>query len=289
MHDPIETIASVGAFRPRQPRMRRPRVFACLITPLLAVVCACVRTLPADELIFLDGRAVASGGDSILAITKAGTPGVLLRNRETGTLDTLGMGELTSSQHVQWQGGKWYASDVTNGRPSIVVFSADGSVERRVPLEGIASAPHQFAILPDGRIVVEAPDGQLIALKDGESSMFALTQRSPRSGFLVAAKGGVLHAIPDRTITLYNALGRIRWRLEWPWAESAFVADLAVDSQGRPHVLAGQEGREGFVVFGISPETGEVGRWSEEGPYATFVVRPLGDIRPDSAGRWTAP
>ncbi len=266
---------------------RRSRLL--LICLMLAAVIGCTETRPLDELIFLDGRAVAPAGDSVLAITRAGLGGVLLRNQWTGKIDTLGAGNLVSPHHVQWATDKWFVSDVSDGRPAIVVFARDGSRERRIELDGVASAPHQFAVLPDGRIIVESPSGQLLALEGADTSMFALTQQSPRSGFLVAARGGVLHAIPDRTITLYNALGRIRWRLEWPWAESAFVADLAVDSQGRPHVLAGQAGRDGFVVFGISPETGEIGRWSEDGPYATFVVRPLGNIQPDSAGRWIGP
>jgi hypothetical protein len=167
-----------------------------------------------------------------------------------------------------------------------MVFSVAGGLERLIAIDSLVSAPHQFAVLPDGRVVVEAPDGRLLALSGDSVTTFALTPRSERTGLLVAARGGVLHAVPDRAITLYNAQGNIRWRLDWPWNSSAFVADLSVDSQGRPHVLAGEAGRSGFIVFGLLPETGEVGRWSEAGPFATFVVRPLGDIMPDSAYRW---
>ena len=254
---------------------------------LAASLTACNIPGLARDLIFLDGRAVAAAGDSVLAMSVPAVRGLLLRNRRTGKIDTLGAGQLTSPVHFQWARERWYVSDIRDGRPLIVVLSSSGVVERRIELDTIASAPHQFAVLEDGRIVVEAPDSRLIALsEDGAATLFALVQTSPRTGLLIAARGGVLHAVPDRSITLYNSLGKIRWRLDWPWSESTFVADLGIDSQGRPHIIAGQQGRPGFVAFGLSPITGEVVRWSEDGPFATFVVDKLGEIKPDSASNW---
>jgi len=250
------------------------------------ILAACAPASPGAELIFLDGRAATPAGDSIIAMTALGVPGVLLYDRRSHLLDTLGAGELASPAHVQWLDGRWYVSDVRDGNPLIIVFTADGQVERRVPLDTIADAPHQFAALEGGRLVVEGTEGRLLAIDGDSISLFALTQTSARTGLLVGAQGGVLHALPDKSVTLYNEFGKIRWQLEWPWASSAFAADLAVDSQGRAYLLAGEEGREGFVVFGFSPITGEIVRWSQEGPYATFAVRRLGEIEPDSAGRW---
>jgi hypothetical protein len=194
---------------------------------------------------------------------------------------------LTSPFHAQEVGGRWFVSDVDGGRPSIAVVSADGALERRIPLDTLATAPHQFAVLPDGRVVLEMPDHRLVSLSaDGELTTFAIIEEGDRPGLLVAAAGGVLHALPHRSITLYNAQGNLRWRLPWPWHEGAFVTDLAVDARGRYHVLAGEEGRNTFVVFTLSHTSGEVLRWSVPGPYATFVVDRLGQIEPDTADRW---
>ncbi len=256
----------------------------------LFVVCAltagCGGSASDAELLFIHGRAVASAGDSLFAMTAGNVHGVLLRNVPARTIDTLGLDDLESPGHVQWINERWFVSDVREGRRSVAVFTADRMLERRVAVDTVATAAHQFAVLPDGRIVVESGDGRLVVLGDDSATTFALVETGTRTGMIVAARGGVLYAAPDRSVTLYNALGRIRWRIDWPWDDSTFVADIAVDSQGRPHVLAGREGVDGFVVFGISPITGEVVRWSEPGPYATFVVRRLGQILPDSASRW---
>lgn len=251
-----------------------------------AFLAACGAPGSSEDLIFVDGRAVTAVGDSLLALTRQGTSGVLKRDRRTGAVDTIGADALHSPQHIQEYDGRWFVSDVEDGSPSIVVFSADGELEQRIPLQGIASAAHQFALLPDGRIVTEAPDERLVVLGEDSTVTFAITQRSPRTGLLIGALGGIIHAVPDRAITLYNQLGNIRWRLPWPWYEGAFVTDLALDAHGRIHVLAGEEGRNVFVVFTLSPLTGEVVRWSVPGPDATFVVNRLGNILPDSAERW---
>lgn len=242
---------------------------------------------PSGDLIFVDGRAVAAAGDSLLAVTRPGGQGFLVNHVRSRSVDTVARGQLTSPFHIQESHGRWYVSDARDGRASIAVFSAAGALERRISVDTLASAPHQFAVLPDQRIVVESSDDRLVAFDAGtEPSTFALTEHSERSGLLVAAGGGALHAVPGKALTLYNANGNIRWRLPWPWYEGAFVADLAVDAHGRYHVLAGEEGRNTFVVFTLSPVTGEILRWSVPGPYATFVVDRLGQIEPDSTQRW---
>lgn len=261
----------------------------CLFAALTLVIVTLVGCGPrktSRELIFLDGRAVAPALDSVYAMTAHDIPGVVLLDRHTGDVDTLGAEVLSSPVHSQWLEGSWYVSDVVDGEPAIVVFNPDGTLARRIDLGDIASAPHQFAVLPDGRIIVEATDGRLVALQDDSLDTFALTESGSRPGLVVAARGGVLHAVADRTITLYNGLGKIRWRIEWPWDDTIYAADLAVDTESRTHLLAGQETEHTFLVFGFSQTTGEVIRWSREGPLATFVVGRMGEIYPDSAANW---
>jgi hypothetical protein len=218
-----------------------------------ALVAACGAPGPSEMLIFIDGRAVTASGDSLLAFTRQGTSEIVVREE---------------------------------GEASVVVFSPQWDMERRIPLHGVASAPHQFAVLPDGRIVVEATDGRLVVVGADSTSTLALVEQSDRTGFVVAALGGVLHAVPDRAITLYNAQGNLRWRLPWQWHEGAYVSDFAVDGQGRIHMLAGESQRNTFVCFSLSRTTGEVIRFSEPGTAATFVVERMGETKPDSAGRW---
>lgn len=251
-----------------------------------AFLAACGASAPSEDLLFVDGRAVAAAADTVLAVTRSGLPAILLLDRRTGQTDTLGLGVLESPLHIQEHGGQWYVSDGPGGRPVIAVLDARGALVRRIDLGAVAAAPHHFAVLPDGRIVVEGRDGELVVLTGDRSSTFAVTARSTRPGLVMAARGGVLHAIPGRTVILYNEHGNIRWRLVWPWREQAHVADLAVDAQGRIHLLAGEEGTNQFVVFTLSHVTGEVVRWSVPGPYATFSVKRLGAITPDSIGRW---
>jgi hypothetical protein len=256
------------------------------LSAILAVLLAACETPGLDlEPIFVNGRAVAPSGDTLLAMTIPGSPGVMLYDRRTNSSEILGEDVLNSPAHLQWVNDHVYVSDILDGQPTILVLSPTGQVVRRVALDQSAAAAHQFAVLPDQQIVIETKDDRLMAIGDDSTRTFALTDASPRTGFLVAARGGVLHAVPDRALTLYNGLGKIRWRIDWPWHESAFVADLAVDSQGRPLVLAGQEGSDGFVVFGLDAVTGEVSRWME-GPSSTFSIRRYGEIRPDTASRW---
>ena len=251
-----------------------------------ALLTGCGPSAPTGDLVFVDGRAVAVAGDSVLAITQSGERGIVLRDRGTGAVYNRGEQALVSPHHVQEHEGRWYVSDVDNGSWHITVFSPQWEVERHVRLDSIATAPHQFAVLPDGRIVLEAPEGRLLALEGDSVTTFALTEVSTRTGLLLGALGGVLHTVPARSITLYNASGNIRWRLQWPWQENAYVADLAVDAQRRMHVLAGQEGSRLFYAYSLDRDTGQVIRWSVPGPTATFVVGRLGEIEPDSASRW---
>jgi hypothetical protein len=245
----------------------------------IAVALAACEPPPPPTLIFINGRAVATSGDSLLAYAVSEEGGLVIADRGGRVRDTLGSEILTSPFHVQEHGGHWFVSDVDDGRASIVELTFTGELVRRYDVDSLVAVPHQFAVLPDGRIVLETP-GALLALAGDSVETFAIMNQGTRTGLLVAARGGVLHAAPGQWITLYNANGNIRWRLTWPWREDAFVGDLAVDAQGRPHVIAGEQGRPGFIVFGLSPITGEVVRWSEPGPYATFAIDRLGAIEP---------
>jgi hypothetical protein len=239
-----------------------------------------------QDLIFVDGRAVASAGDSVLAITRQGDPSILLRDRRPGAVFTRGEHALTSPYQVQEVDGRWYVSDVVNGEEWIVVFDTQWNVLERIRIDTLAQAPHQFAVLPDGRIVLELADFRLATLDAGELTTFALFEPASRTGFLVAASGGGLHAVPDMYVTLYNEQGNIRWRHLWEWREDVYVSDLAVDARGRMHMLIGEANRNTFVCFSFAKATGEILRWSEPGPSATFSIDRLGEITPDGLSRW---
>ncbi len=252
----------------------------------VTIVTACGTSRPSGSPIFVDGRAVAAAGDTVLALTRQGSSDIVLRERSTGAVFTRGDQALHSPHHIQEHNGQWYVSDVTADGSWIVTFSSQWDVVRRLRVDTIATAPHQFAILPDGRIVLEAPGGRLVTLSQDSLTTFAVVEQSARTGFLVAALGGVLHAIPDQAITLYNANGNIRWRLPWQWEGTAYMTDLAVDALGRIHVLAGEAGLSQFYAYTLDRITGEVLRWSVPGTSATFVVSRMGEIEPDSAARW---
>jgi hypothetical protein len=244
---------------------------------------------PVDP-IFVDGRAVTAVGDSLIAFTRQGDSGVIVRDRRSGEVVRHGARALASPHQIQQVGGRWYVSDTGEAGARLVVFTSGWEVEREVALAGVASAPHQFAVLPDGRIVVEAPDGRLVVAPldpTDTSATFALVERGPIAGLVVGVAGGILHAVPQRHLTLYNEHGNIRWRVSWPWRDDAFVTDIAVDVTGRIHVLAGAPAGDGFVCFTVSAATGEVVRWSGPGPAATFTVDRVGEISPDSSARWT--
>jgi len=232
-----------------------------------------------NELIFVEGRAAAPAGDSLVAVTSSQVSGILVHNRRTGAVDTLGAGVLYSPAHIQSQDGRWYVSDARDGLAWMVVLAADGRVESQFSLDSVTAVLHQFAVLPSGGIILETRDDQLVSLEDGRVTTFALVESSQRTGLLAAAQGGVLHLVPQKAITLYNELGKIRWRVDWGWDDTVFIIDISVDSRGRPNVLAGRQGHNEFMVFGFSPLTGEVVRW-QEGPGATFSVDRFGEIIP---------
>jgi hypothetical protein len=253
----------------------------------LAVLSACGRGPSGIQPIFVEGRAVATAGDSLYALTGAARPDLWVKNQASGQSRELGSGVLKSPAHAQWHGGEWYVSDVENGKAVIVVLGPDGSLRRRIPLGRHSDTPHQFAVLPDARIVVEGRGGRLIALRGDTTATFAVTGQSSRTGLLIGASGGVIHAVPDQYITLYNEFGHIRWRIDWPWAGTAFVTDLSVDGNARVHAIAGVPSQGTFVVYTLSTQTGEVVRWSIPGRAATFTVDPLGRLEPGKAEDWT--
>jgi hypothetical protein len=262
----------------------KPRV--AYAAALVVASLACNRAGDGPQPIFVDGRAVAAVGDTLVVMTRSGGNAVIIRDQRNAALRRLGEGVLHGPLQVQWMSGHWYVSDVDAGHHFIVEFSADGHVERRLMVDTITPSPHQFAVLPDGRIVLEAPHRRLVALSGDSLTMFARTDSAVKPGLLVAASGGVLYALPDKSITLYNAFGNVRWKIDWPWRETAFVSDLAVDAQGRLHVIAGVPSEGKFVVYSMSPVNGEVVRWSMPGPYATFTADKFGAIAPDSAANW---
>ncbi|MDH4044145.1 MAG: hypothetical protein OEY20_16590 [Gemmatimonadota bacterium] len=264
------------------------RIAHVLVAGAAALLAGCDAPAATSEPIFLSGRAVEPDGDSLFAVT-AGDAGALLIYDASGRVrDTLGLGLLRNPVHVQLQGDAWYVSDLEDGAPVVVVLGRDGTLRRRVPLAGIATQPHQFAVLADGAIVVEGSAGSLVAVREDSVSTFAVVEIGKRPSLVTGAGGGVLHAIPDQTITLYNGFGNIRWRVEWPWAESAFVSAIGEDSRGRIHFIAGVARDNTFVAYSMTPGTGEVVWWSEPQRGASFEVSRLGKLSP-AEDPWATP
>lgn len=257
---------------------------------LVGAIAGCKPTTPKWDPIFLDGRAVAAAGDTLLAFTHQGDPGITVRDRRTGAVYSRGASALASPYHVQELGGRWYVSDARAGEYRIVVFSSDWDVEREIPLAELTAVPHQFAVLPDGRIVLEGNDTTLIAIGTNRSDSietFAHVEADARPGFLLAANGGVVYAAPGTSIVLFNEHGNIRWHAKWPWDDpNAFMADLAVDWRGRIHALLGGDEHGTFRAFTLDRNTGEPIRWSDASAKASFVVGRLGTLEPDSVEAW---
>ncbi len=276
---------------------RRTRLHKLLGQNSLAVLGIIATVLSCDDrgndaLVFFEGRAIETVADTIFAVTSSPNKAILALNLKTDNVDTIGRGDLNSPVHLQFLGGRWYVSDVVNGVPSVKIFERGENgrfhLVREVNLGEQTSLHHQFAVLLDGRIVVESRDDRLVVISQDSVATFALTETGPRPSIVVAARGGVLHAVPDSHLTLYNAFGNIRWRTEWPWSEDAYVTDIAIDAKARVHVLAGiaDRGEGQFRVYSIVGETGEVVWWSDPGERATFSVTLFGDISPDDTGRW---
>ncbi len=243
----------------------------------MLAVTACETSPTSLQPIFINGRAVAPEGDSLFAVTDPDR-GVAFLDRRGRLQDSLGAAELMNPGKVQIVSNTVYVSDVEDGHPLVLVFSRDGRLERRIDLDTLAGQPHQFAALPDGTIVVETSDRRLVALRNDSIDTFAVVEGGSRPSLLTAADGGVLHAVPDHAITLYNSFGNTRWRIEWPWVESAYVSDVAIDSRGRVHVIVGSSSEETFTVQTLTRESGEIFRWSEPTTESTFVVNRVGQV-----------
>jgi hypothetical protein len=251
----------------------------------LALLPGCGAPTAAYEPVFLAGRAVAPVGDSLFAVVSQQAAAVILADRRGRPRDTLGLGALRNPGHVQYVAGDAYVSDVEDGRPLIAIFGPDGVLLRRLPLNATTAQAHQFAVLPDGGLVVESRDGRLLLLRGDSVDTFAPVEVGTRPSLVLGTGGGVLHAIPDKTITLYNGFGHIRWRIDWPWRETAFVADIAADSRGRIHFLVGDPQTGTFTAQTLAPSTGEVVRWSEPAPVGSFLVDRRGEVIP-AGERW---
>lgn len=246
---------------------------------------ACGPRSRGHDLVFFAGRAVAPVGDSLFVVALP-TAGAVLALDRHGRTDTLGAAVLTSPRRIQVLGDTWYVSDVDSSGPSVVALAPDGTLRRRVRLRGITPLPHQFAALDDGSIVVEAPDRRLVRVRRDSVTTFAVTDQGPRPSLVAGANGGVLLAVPNHWITLYNAFGTIRWRIEWPWRETAYVNDVAVDATGRIDIIASVPANGTFVVYTIAASTGEILRWSAPQARSTFVVDQLGAISPADSIAW---
>ena len=133
------------------------------------------------------GRVVDMAGDSVLAMTTQGLGGVILYHMKTGAVDTIAEDVLTAPVHVQFVDDRWYVSDIVGDRPSIAVLSWNGELEREFDLEDLASNPHQFAVLPDERVIVETANGELVALGGDSVTTFALVDTSADSAAIHSA------------------------------------------------------------------------------------------------------
>ena len=260
------------------------RLVVCVLTASL--LWACSSRPKSLGLIYLNGRAVEAVGDSLLLMTTEGVGGIIVYGLRTNTVDTIGRDVLNAPFHIQALNGRWYVSDIVDGHPHVAVLTPDGKLEAYRDVDTITSIPHQFAVLPDDRIVLESRDGRLVALQGDSIATFALVETGTRPSLLAGVAGGVLHAVQLVHMTLYNEFGHIRWRIPWYWAETAFFTDIATDRQGRVHIIAGVPADETFIVYTLGRNDGEVIQWSGPGPYATFTIQRNGNFRPDSAANW---
>jgi hypothetical protein len=253
-----------------------------VVVGALMLLLACGRR-HTNQPIFLNGRAIVALEDSTFVATSEGA-GLMVFDPTLEHADTIGSAVLASPFHAQEMNGILYVSDIVDSRPAIVTFakSTEGRWEMtgRIGLGGITPLSHQFAVLPDGRIIVESPDDRLVSVHGDTVATFALTELGPRPSLVMGARGGVFHAVPDKHITLYNEFGHIRWQHEWPWLETALFSDVAVDARGRIHMLAGVPSEGTFIVYTLVGDTGEVERWSTPGPAASFEVTPFGEVLP---------
>lgn len=260
------------------------RLVVCVLTASL--LWACSGRSKSLGLVYLNGRAVEAVGDSLLLMTTEGVGGIIVYGLRTNTVDTIGRDVLNAPFHIQALNGRWYVSDVLDGHPHVAVLTPDGKLEAYRDVDTITALPHQFAVLPDDRIILESRDGRLVGLQGDSIATFALVEAGTRPSLLAGVAGGVLHVVPLVHMTLYNQFGHIRWRIPWYWAETAFFTDIATDRQGRVHIIAGVPADEAFIVYTLGRNDGDVIQWSGLGPYATFTIQRNGSFRPDSAANW---
>lgn len=257
---------------------------------VVGAVVACESTTQNWDPVFLDGRAVAAAGDTLLAFTRTADASITVRDRRTGAVYSRGASALASPYQVQELGGRWYVSDSRAGKYRIVVFSSDWDLQREIPLDDLNSVPHQFAVLPDGRIVLEANDTTLVAVgtdPNNSVEVFTHIDADARPGMLLAANGGVVYAAPGTSVILFNEHGNVRWNAQWRWNDpNAFLANLAVDWRGRIHALLGGDQNGTFRIFTLGRDSGEPIRWSEPSATPSFVVGRLGELEPDSTATW---
>jgi len=252
----------------------------------LATLAACKAPSTFKAPIFIAGRSVATMGDSLFAVPAANAPVVLVLDRDGHVADTLGAGTLSQPVQVQALADTWFVSDGGGTTPTLFAFTADGHLLRKTSLATADPASAQFAVLPDGRVVVERAGGQLVALAGDSNTIFVPVQVGPRPSLLVGADGGVFYAAPGKSVALYNGFGHIRWRVDWPWADSAYVGGVAVDSKGRIHLISGVGNQRTFIVYTLATASGEIVRWSAADSVPTFVVDRLGALTRGDTTHW---
>lgn len=251
-----------------------------------AAVAACQAPSALKAPVFIAGRAVATMRDSLFAVPAAGAPVVLVLDHDGHVVDTLAAPALTRPVQVQALADSWFVSDGGGKAPTLFVFTADGHLVRQASLAAAHPVSAHFAILPDDRIVVEGTGGQLVALSGDSAKIFVPVEVGPRPSLLAGADGGVFYAAPGKTVTLYNGFGHIRWRVNWPWADSAYVGAVAVDARGRIHLISGVGSQGTFIVYTLATPSGEIVRWSAADSVPTFVVDRLGALTGGDTTRW---
>lgn len=252
----------------------------------LAALAGCKAPSAFKAPIFIAGRPVATMGDSLFAVPATNAPVVLLLDRAGHVTDTLRAEALTQPVQIQALADTWFVSDGGGTAPTLFVFSADGRLLRQTSLAAANPASAHFAVLPDGRIVVEGRGGQLVALFGDADTIFVPVQVGPRPSLLVGADGGVFYAAPGKSVALYNGFGHIRWRVDWPWADSAYVGGVAVDAKGRIHLISGVGSQGTFIVYTLATASGEIVRWSAPDSVPTFVVDRLGALTRGDTTHW---
>ncbi len=252
----------------------------------VAALAACKAPSAFKAPVFIAGRAVATMHDSLFAVPAARTPVVLVLDRDGHAVDTLAAAGLTQPVQVQALADTWFVSDGAGRAPTLFVFTAAGHLLRQSPLAAADPVSAHFAVLPDGRIVVQGTGGRLVALAGDSGKIFVPVEVGPRPSLLAGADGGVFYAAPGKSVALYNGFGHIRWRVDWPWADSAYVGGVSVDAKGRIHLISGVGNQGTFIVYTLATPSGEIVRWSAADSVPTFVVDRLGALTGGDTTHW---